>query len=113
MQARLKELEEQLERAKAQNASEFNASDGFQSEDTPQAMSEWVKGALGEANTIVRGNCEDGSWRGLGSWVRMPGQSISENVLSSTDVCMYLFLKGSCCWPWHWTCYWGSCYSQA
>lgn len=76
MQARLKELEEQLERAKAQSTTETNASDGFRDEDTPQAMSAWVKGALGEANTIVRGDCEDGSWRGLGSWVRMLGHAI-------------------------------------
>lgn len=87
MQARLKDLEQQLELAKSTSAS--RASHHSQSSSTAsdsvrgrredahdelvtsksQAMSAWVKGALGEANTIVSGGGQEPSWLGLGSWV--------------------------------------------
>lgn len=83
MQARLKDLEQQLELAKSASASrasghsptsstasasrQVDASDHRQS--NSQAMSAWVKGALGEAGTIARGGAQEPSWLGLGSWV--------------------------------------------
>lgn len=88
MQARLRDLEQQLELAKSASASRASCHSKSSSinsapslsrhleqqdrqgrESKSQAMSEWVKGALGEANTIVSGGREEPSWLGLGSWV--------------------------------------------
>lgn len=87
MQARLRYLEQQLELAKSASASRASghskSSSVHSSSSTSnhfevdhvreisksQAMSEWVKGALGEANTIVNGGRQEPSWLGLGSWV--------------------------------------------
>ena len=84
MQARLKDLETQLELAKSASASRASGHSptgsilsgcasrqlGTNREDRKnEAMSAWVKGALGEAHTIVRDGNQEPSWLGLGGWV--------------------------------------------
>lgn len=98
MQLRLKDLEQQLELAKSASASRASEHSRTISADSEtrndegtrlrnasgprgQAMSAWVKGALGEANTIVSGGRQEPSWLGLGSWVGSP----SEYLLSSAS----------------------------
>ena len=88
MQARLRDLEQQLESAKSATASRASChskSSSAVSKTAPdmqdmqgderrrnsksQAMSDWVTGALCEANTVVSGGAQEPSWLGLGSWV--------------------------------------------
>lgn len=87
MQARLKDLEQQLEIAKSTTASRASCHsksssavsdalpdlqlDERRRESRSQAMSDWVKGALCEANTVVSGGAQEPSWLGLGSWVSL------------------------------------------
>lgn len=106
MQARLKDLERQLELAKSASASSSSKTRQLEerqddSKSRNEAMSAWVKDALGEANTIVRDGNQEPSWLGLGGWVSCV--TFVAKVLALTPG-----MTGPRCWSWHRYCCWRS-----
>ncbi|KAK9900218.1 hypothetical protein P389DRAFT_187279 [Cystobasidium minutum MCA 4210] len=99
MQARLKDLERQLELAKSASASSSSKTRQLEerqddSKSRNEAMSAWVKDALGEANTIVRDGNQEPSWLGLGGWALAAGLGIGivvgEAVFSKLRRCLMM-----------------------